>query len=114
VADGAGDDLVDGRAGAAEPLRVAVGRQIAHQGGDAVARLEGGEGRLEEGGLARSGARDQADDEEAGVGEAPAQLAGEEVVLLQQALADLDDARLHFFQPCSHSTGFRRARPLLR
>src|SRR5947199_5801410 len=67
-------------------------------------RPEGGQGRLEEGGLAGAGAGDEAGDEDAGFGETLAQIAGEEVVLLQQALADLDDSRLHLAYPRSTST----------
>src|SRR2546423_513418 len=73
---------------------VVVGRQVADQGGDAAAVLEKRQRLLQERGLAGAGAGDEADDVNAGVLEAHAQAVGDEVVLLQDAPADLDDARL--------------------
>src|SRR6185369_3367331 len=95
VADGAGGDLVHAGAGAAEAPGVVVGRKISHQGGDTVVRVQAAQGFFQKGRLAGAGARHQVDNIDAGSLETAAQVVGEKVVLLEDALADLNDPGLH-------------------
>ena len=86
-------NLADGSAAAGQTPGVVVGGEIAHESGHAVAGGEQGERALQECRLPRAGAGHEADDPDAGGMETLAEGTGEDVVLLEDVLADLHEAR---------------------
>src|SRR6185437_8111659 len=94
MTDRAGDDLLDGNLGTGQTLSVIVGRQIADKGGDAVASAERTEDFFQERRLAGSGTRYEADNESAGLVDTRPQRACGDIVLLENVLPNLDQARV--------------------
>ncbi len=92
MANGAGDDLFDGGEAAGEALGVVVGGEIADEGGDVVILFGLGEDAFEECGFAAARAGDEADNEDAGIVELLAELAGDDVILFEDFLAHFDEA----------------------
>ncbi len=93
MAESAGGDLFHGRPAAGEADGVIFRGEIADQRRDAIFGPKKSESFLEKHGLAGAGTRDHADDEDARIVKTLAKRAREEIILLQDVLADFDDAR---------------------
>src|SRR5262245_49326573 len=93
MADCARRDLLYRRASPQQSERIVVRGQVSHQGGGAPGASEARQRFFKQCRLARSGTGHQADNAHPSFFEAFAELASEQIVLLQYALTYFDDAR---------------------
>ena len=93
MAERSGGDLLHGHLRARQPDGVVIGFKIADQRRDPVIGPKKGEGFLKESRLAGAGAGGQAHHENSAVLKALAELAGDNIVLLENLLPDFYDPR---------------------
>ena len=91
-----GFNLADRRAALSEAFGVVIGFEIADEGGDAMAAMtQLGQRLFQQHGFASAGAGNEIEDENASGFEGLAHFAGEFVVLVENVLADFENARSH-------------------